>query len=315
MSMAASPIPVVLLTGFLGAGKTSLLRHLLADPALSARRLAVVVNEFGTLGVDAALLPAGRFRTFEINKGSLFCICTKTDLISVFGTIARDLRPDAVLVEASGVAEPRDLGGILEIPSLAAAFRLAAAVCLVDPLTYPKVRHTLRAAQVQVRDADLLVLNKCDLAAPALLADLEADLRARNPRAPILRATHGRVPVDRILAAGMSSAVAWETRVIREPPAGVASVTYESRGTMDRARFEAQVVAWGERLLRLKGRVAVAGETLLVEVAAGRMTCAPAADLALASPMPTALVVITRGLDLDAVRAALAACELRSAGA
>lgn len=309
--MSPPPIPVVLLTGFLGAGKTSLLRHLLAEPAVTARSLAVVINEFGTLGIDAALLPAGPFRTFQINKGSIFCICTKTDLMAAFGELAREPRPAAVLVEASGVAEPRDLGGILGIPSLAAAFRLAAAVCLVDPLTFPKIVHTLRAARVQARDADLLVLNKCDLATPEQLAEVEAELCTLNPRAPIVRAVHGCVPAERLMAAGARSAVTWETNVIREPPAGVVSVAYESQGAMDRRRFYDQLAAWGERLLRAKGRVRFADGPLVVEVAAGRIASAPVSGHGFADSAPTTFVVITRDLAPATVRAALAACELR----
>lgn len=310
--MTTLPIPVILLTGFLGAGKTSLLRHVLASPAVADRRLAVVINEFGTLGIDAALLPAGDFRTYEINKGSIFCICTKTDLIAVFGEIAHSLHPDAVLVEASGVAEPRDLGGILEIPSLAAAFRLAAAVCVVDPLTFPKIQHTLRAARVQARDADLLVLNKEDLATPAQLAAVETALHALNPHAPVLRTSHGRVPVERILATGANSTVTWEQRVIREPPAGIVSVAFESRGVMDRRRFYEQLAAWGEQLLRAKGRVRFADGPLVVEVAAGRISSAPESGRGFAESAPTAFVLITRELGPDVVQAALTACELQT---
>ncbi|MCK5845314.1 MAG: hypothetical protein KAG97_11445, partial [Victivallales bacterium] len=100
-------IPIVLVSGYLGAGKTTLLSRLLEGGGpLEGKSVAVLVNEFGALPVDGALLPDGDYLLTEINKGSVFCVCLKTDLIRNFEDIARNFKPDLLLMEATGIAEP-----------------------------------------------------------------------------------------------------------------------------------------------------------------------------------------------------------------
>ncbi|MCE5273144.1 GTP-binding protein, partial [bacterium] len=78
-----SRIPIILLTGYLGAGKTTLLNHLLSRPEIRERNVALIINEFGELGVDGRLVEAGTRPVYELNKGSLFCVCIKTDFLAV----------------------------------------------------------------------------------------------------------------------------------------------------------------------------------------------------------------------------------------
>ena len=102
-SRTSGRIPVVMLTGFLGAGKTTALNGLLAEPTESDARVAVVVNEFGELGVDAGLVGPGAVGTWEINKGSLFCACAREDLRQVLAEIEGTVRPDQVLSQPRAV--------------------------------------------------------------------------------------------------------------------------------------------------------------------------------------------------------------------
>ena len=308
MKTAPPPIPVVLITGYLGAGKTTLLNHVLSQETGSTRRLAVVINEFGGLGVDGALLKPGNYRTYEINKGSIFCICTKTDLISVFTEIRKEVKPDLVLIEATGVAEPRDLGSILEIPSLAAAFEIRANVCLVDPIVYPKVSTILLPARAQVREADMILLNKCDLASDAELDRVTDDLRELNPTAPCLRTSHAKVPLEEILKIQSTRSYLSGTR--GAPPEGIVSVAFEAQGIMDRKRFYDQLEAWRATILRAKGVVQFSDRQLFVEIAGNGISSRPADGISLQTDSPTAFVVIAKDLSKDDIQAGLTACVM-----
>jgi G3E family GTPase len=257
----------LLLTGYLGAGKTTLLNHLLGLPEVAARHPALLINEFGSLGVDAQRVPPGRHRVFEINQGSLFCICTKTSFLEALRAVARQGTAGVLLVEATGVSETRDIEGFLEEPALGAAFTVQANLCVVDALHFTKVVAFLRAVASQVQAADGLVLNKTDLVAPAETARLQRLLAELNGRAPQRLVDHGRVPYDFI--AGLAHRRAAEARLAAPPPA-VCSLSFQHEGAANREDFAAAVGQLGERLLRLKGHVRFADGLRFVEVAGGR---------------------------------------------
>ncbi|MFZ5828630.1 MAG: GTP-binding protein, partial [Planctomycetota bacterium] len=103
------PTDVYLLTGCLGAGKTSALNHLLREPALAGRRVALLVNEFGELGIDGKLVEAEGVPLYELNRGSLFCACIRHDAVAALKAIALKVDPELLLVEATGLADPADL--------------------------------------------------------------------------------------------------------------------------------------------------------------------------------------------------------------
>jgi G3E family GTPase len=294
-----------MLTGFLGAGKTTALNALLADPPEPGARVAVVVNEFGELGIDAGLVASGAAGTWEINRGSLFCACTRADLRRVLSQIEDTVRPDSVLVEATGLAEPLDLATALDDPSLAAGFEMRATVCLVDPLTFPKVAGSVAAVPAQVRAADLVLMNKCDLADEAARAETEARVREIDPDVPIVRTIHGRLPEALLPARRRPHPPAGEPATA--PPPGIASVSYESRTPVDRRRFYDLLDTWRSRCLRAKGQVLFPDGPLFVEIAGGRVSSRPARRTAPEST--TAFTVILEGLDPLEAQAALRDCE------
>ncbi len=307
MSRSRKQIPVVMLTGFLGAGKTTALNALLTEPPEEGTRVAVVINEFGELGVDAGQVGPGAVGTWEINRGSVFCACTRADLQHVLAEIESSVRPDWVLIEATGLAEPLDLARALDDPTLAAAFAMRATVCLVDPLTFPKIVEGLAAARVQVREADLVLLNKCDLVDEGALGEVEALVREIHPAVPIVRTTHGRLPRPALpRTPGPAREVRGEPRT--EPPEGIAAVSYQSRTPVDRRRFYDLLDTWRTRCLRAKGAVLFADGPLFVEIAGGRLSSRP---LRTAGPPDagTAFTAILEGLDPVEAQAALRDCE------
>ena len=263
------PIPVLLLTGYLGAGKTTLLNHLLQSPGLRGRKLALIINEFGPLGIDGKLVAPGDYTKFELNKGSLFCICIKTDLIKTLDTIAREVKPDLVLVEATGVADPCDLGQILDSPHLKESFHIGANICLVDAAGFTQVAAFLRTAKRQVMWADGLVINKIDMVPPSDVAALQGILRELNPDAPQVTVTHGRIPES--FPGSLTHQVRLEP-IPEVPLADLASASFQPGPPVDETAFRDTVAGLGGRLLRLKGTVRFKEHARFVEVINGRVS-------------------------------------------
>ncbi len=305
--------PVVLLTGYLGAGKTTLLNALLTDDHFGQQRLAIIVNEFGTVGIDGALLTPGNYRKYEINKGSLFCICTRTDLIAALAEIKQQQPPpDLVLIEATGLAEPRDLTSALELPDLTGTFNIARTVCLVDPLAFPKVQTILKAVTAQVQVADLIVLNKCDLATEQQISDVETQLRELNPAADILRTQFAHIPHDAMLPKEQACPIAMPAGARNAPPEGVSSLVFQTDSTIDRTTLYSQLETWRHQILRAKGIVDFGDRRMFVEMAGTGITTRPADGIVLDTTTKTTLLLIFRNLSQDEVRAGLNACQARS---
>jgi G3E family GTPase len=195
--MTHEPIALTVIGGFLGAGKTTLLNGLLREPG--ARRLAVLVNDFGAINIDAELV---RSRDGEIVSLTNGCICcgVSGDFIGELALLRdRADPPQHVVVEASGVADPGAIVVLGDMPG----YRRDAAVVVADAETVreraldPAAGHHVTA---QLRAADLLVLNKTDLVEPARLADAHAWLREiAGPSTAIVEAAYGAVPADVVL--------------------------------------------------------------------------------------------------------------------
>jgi G3E family GTPase len=294
-------IPVLLLTGYLGAGKTTLLNRLLRLDSLAGKRVALIINEFGSLGIDGQLVDLdgiGPVETFQLNRGSLFCICIKTDFLKTLATIAAVVEPDVLLIEATGLAETCDLEGFLAEPHLAGRFRVQAVLCVVDAADFTKVAPHLKAAVSQVRWADGILLNKADKVSPAELDRLGAVLTELNPHAKI-RPTRFAEMDEAFLESLTHTPRPGE--VAAAPPADIVSVTISVDAVADRDALRSTLDSLGEHLLRLKGHVEFAEGLRLVEVAGGEYRESP--------PRPsadrTSLVVIAWKLDEQAVRGAL----------
>ena len=262
------PIPVYLLTGYLGAGKTTLLNHLLAQPEVASKRVALVINEFGTLGVDGQLVTKTDGGVFELNSGSLFCACTRSGLVKVLGQIANDVRPDMVIAEATGVAETSDLYDVLETVPLVGQFCVRANVCAVDGLNFTKVLPYLKAARTQVAGADGLVINKTDLLEKTGVDRLARLLTDINSRAAQVRASHGRVEWS--FVEGLEHVRHQGVSVQTTPEEIVTCSVPNCRA--DRDRLVGAIESFGERLLRLKGVVDLGEGPRLVESVFGAVT-------------------------------------------
>jgi len=183
-------------SGFLGSGKTSLVRHLLEEAQRRGERLAVVSNEFGALGIDRALLgagaAAGEAAIRELEGGCVCCELTD-DLVRTLEALRREVAPDRIAIETSGVALPYDVQLSLWRPPVADWIADDVGVVLVNAEQLAEARDLGATFEQQVTAADLLVLNQVDRVPEGLLPSLEARLQALEPEAPIVRAVHGRV--------------------------------------------------------------------------------------------------------------------------
>ena len=194
-------VPALLVSGFLGSGKTSLVRHLLVDAKQRGLRLAIVSNEFGELGIDRALLGGGDETFVELGGG---CVCCRLsdELVVTLEKLREKVSPDRVVIETSGVALPYDVQLHFYREPLASWIGEDLTAIVVNAEQLAAGRDLDDTFEDQVTSADLLVLNKTDLVPEAALPGLEARLRALEPDAPIVRARHGNVSPDVLFPPG-----------------------------------------------------------------------------------------------------------------
>jgi G3E family GTPase len=183
-------IPLALVTGFLGCGKTTFLQQVAQRPGREG--LVFLVNEFSALDVDGARLAACGPDTVAIPGGSIFCKCLVGEFLLQLGELPRRFPGcRAVVVEASGMADPRAVDDLLRDTRLDRTYELTSVVCLADPGTLPKLLDTLPALEAQLLAADVVLLNKCDLFGAAAIAGAEELIRGVNPAARIERTVRG----------------------------------------------------------------------------------------------------------------------------
>lgn len=341
-----SKIPVTIVTGFLGAGKTTLIRHLIANAR--GRRLALVVNEFGDVGVDGEILRScddGACEPqaiVELANGCLCCTVADDFLPAIEGLLALPNRPDHIVVETSGLALPKPLIKAFDWPEIRARLTVDGVVAVVDGRAVadgrfaddPEAVLAQRADDAsidhdnpleevyedQLLAADLVVVNKTDLLDAEALAAIEAEIRRAIPRAvKVVTASEGRV--DPAVALGLLAAA--EDDLAARPSHHEAegedhdhddfvSFVVEVAAARDPAGLVERLRAVAEThdVLRIKGFVAVEGKAmrLLVQGVGNRFQHRFDRPWAPGEARTGRLVVIAeKGLDEAAVRAALAA--------
>jgi cobalamin biosynthesis protein CobW len=225
-------IPVTVITGFLGAGKTTLVRHLLGHA--KGKRIALIINEFGDLGVDKEVLAAVGHETcreedmIELSNGCICCTVAEDFIPTMETLLGRDERPDHIVIETSGLALPQPLIRAFNWPEIKSQVTVDGVVTVVDAAALSEGRFAADEAAVakqraadqmldhatplgelfkdQLVAADLVVVNKTDLVADDALGDVESRLRSEmRPGAGVIRAKNGHVDIAALLGMGLAS--------------------------------------------------------------------------------------------------------------
>lgn len=273
--------PVNLITGFLGVGKTTALLHLLAQRSpqhTSAARWAVLVNEFGQVGIDGATLSQSGVAVREV-PGGCICCSAQLPLRVALTRLLREVKPERLLIEPTGLGHPAGVIDVLRSEDLASAVELRNVICLVDPrqLSDEKYR-SLETYQDQLALADVLVANKCDLATPAQLQAFE-DFAAQcyPPKRLAAQVTHGALDAAwlELESTGMHTTV----------PAHDSSAfvtrgwVFPAERVFDATRLKALFDAWAAdtNIMRAKGVVRIGRDWRLVNLVAGQVDVQPIA--------------------------------------
>ncbi|HET8919130.1 MAG TPA: GTP-binding protein [Xanthobacteraceae bacterium] len=191
-------IPVTVLTGYLGAGKTTLLNRILSEP--HGKRYAVIVNEFGEIGIDNDLVVGADEEVFEMNNGCI-CCTVRGDLVRILdGLMRRKGKFDAIIVETTGLADPAPVAQTFFIDeNVGRKTKLDAVVTVADARWLNEQLKDAPEAKNQIAFADVILINKTDLVSPDELSDVEARIRGINPYAKLHRTQRAKVPLDAVL--------------------------------------------------------------------------------------------------------------------
>jgi cobalamin biosynthesis protein CobW len=225
-----SGIPALVVSGFLGSGKTTLVRHLLADARRAGARLAVISNEFGELGIDAALLSDLRDEYVELAGG---CVCCKLSdaLVETLEALRERAQPDRIVIETSGVALPFETQLQLWRDPVRKWVADDVAVVVVNAEQLADSRDLDDTFTQQVSSADFLVLNQIDRVPAAALPGIERELRKWEPEAPLLPTVHSRVSPDLLFPPDLA-----QVRVRRRAAGGVGAPPHSHE------RFDAEEI-------------------------------------------------------------------------
>jgi len=261
---AADQVPVTVLTGYLGAGKTTLLNRILTEQ--HGRKYAVVINEFGELGVDNDLVVDTDEEVFEMNNGCI-CCTVRGDLIRIVGGLMkRRDKFDGIIIETTGLANPAPVAQTFFVDDdVKAKTRLDAIVTVVDAKHLPARLEDSHEAAEQIAFADVIILNKTDLVTPQELEAVEARIRSINKFAVIHRTQRSAVPIAEVLDQGAFDL----QRILAQQPGflsgedehehneDVRSMSFEVDKPIDPEKFNQWIgellQSKGQDLLRTKG--------------------------------------------------------------
>jgi G3E family GTPase len=260
-------IPLVLVSGFLGSGKTTLVKYLLGnlDPGL---RIGIVQNEYASASIDTAELRSvdRKFEVLEVNNGSVFCVCLLGSFTDSLAAFTDRHRPDLVIIEASGLSDPIAIAEIMQHEKLSGRVYLSAVWCIVDGQHYHKISLMNTRVERQVMIADRILLNKSDLMVdpPDILL---AELKKLNPEAEILTTTYCQVPLP-ILQEPINEPLAWRKKREHQQhvPAGraeISTVVLRTSRPIDRLGLETFIRETEDKLIRLKGFVRLPGQKII----------------------------------------------------
>ncbi len=247
------PVPVTIIAGFLGAGKTTLLNRLLQDT--DGVRYGLLVNDFAAINIDAALILEAGPKRIALTNGCVCCTMQDDLLASALELIHSEPSPEHIIIECSGVSDPRSVAAALTSELASDAFKINTILSLVDAanvldLDFDDTERVIDHAAA----SDLVLLNKCDIADPEHLDDIEQILRAAQPSMRLIRTKHAGLPLA--LLAGMAPTQSrWHVQSGNKSmhAAGFTSRAWTTSNHLKLAAFEAAVQTLSSSVYRAKG--------------------------------------------------------------
>jgi G3E family GTPase len=278
-----------LLFGFLGSGKTTLARRIL-ERRPKGRKIAVIVNEFGDVGIDGAILEGNSIDIIELTSGCL-CCTLKGPLLNAIEELGDRVKPDQIVIEATGIAEPEEMIETFTDPKLRGRFDVGPLVTVVDAANFAKLREILGDFYAaQISHSDLIVLNKIDISSAEKLQVVQQEVEQLNPDATVYFAERCDIEVDEVLD-GTSSRVIADRAVLSAARAGrretehphhgphhapAQSFVLDATGGADRAGIEKLFASLPDNVWRAKGFMTIDNEPVLLQYSASGLDLSPA---------------------------------------
>lgn len=270
------PVPILLVTGFLGAGKTTVVNHLLAHA--EGRRIAAIVNDFGAINIDAELIAGASDGVVSLANGCI-CCSLEGDLLRTLSTLLRrDPTPEYIVIETSGVANPSDIVRNLMDPVILREAPLETVLCVIDAATPPvALEDALHRSQLRV--ADIVALSKLDLADEGAGGRMRDAIRAQRVPAVVVDAHHGEIPSTLLFPAHVDRPPAPRQPGPRRPAEQrFETLSWTSDQPLSLPRLQQAIGRLAPKLARAKGlfeTVEQPGRQMVFQFAAGRATLAP----------------------------------------
>lgn len=286
--------PLTIITGSLGSGKTTLLKHILEN---FSRKIAIVMNEFGEISIDSKIIKGKNVEMTELQGG---CVCCS--LIGEFEAaiieIIDNVDPEYIVVETTGIAEPDAL--VFDVQESLPMVRLDGIITIIDAdlmLRFPQIGHTTR---MQIEDADIIALNKSDLATEVELKSIEQQLQGINETASIIRAQY--CELDPEILFGIARTRQLKSQPHKHQPE-YQSVSFRTDALIDNDAFQQWIDEIKDTICRAKGFVNFPNGTFLFNLVNGRWELEPC------EKEETALVFIGKNLEKDNIIKSLKHCE------
>lgn len=291
------PVPVLLVAGFLGAGKTTVVNHLLAHA--EGRRIAAVVNDFGAINIDAELIAGTADGVVSLVNGCICCSLEGDLLRTLANLLRRSPRPEAIVIETSGVADPTDIVRNLMDPVIWREAPLETVLCVLDAAA-PAQALDDALLRSQLRAADVVALSKVDLADDAERTQVRATVRAIKPTAVLVDAPHGEVPVALLFPDHPDRLARPRDPGRRRPVADrFETLSWTSELPLSLPRLQGAIGQLAPKLARAKGlfeTVEQPGRQLLFQLAGGRATLAPAGTPSAGLPRARIVFIVEIGV-------------------
>ncbi len=236
--------PISIITGYLGAGKTTLLKDILSN---TEQKIAVIMNEFGEIDIDSKIIKGKNVNISELAGGCVCCSLTG-EFEAATKEIIKKYKPDLIIVETTGLAEPDAL--IFDIENELPDLKLDSIIALVDADNFFKIPLG-RTGKIQIEMADIIILNKVDLVDSKELIKLEKQIKKINSRANIIKSKFAKI--DQHLLFGIYSKKDIEKEIKHEHSKNVEFFKFESNKSIDKDKFEEFIKELPKEVYRLKG--------------------------------------------------------------